>query len=356
MRQLTTLLLWTFLLTSAEVVAAPQKPADLCGPYQRSILAYQTLYVDDMGLTRRAAELWLDGLKQTMSGLFYQPKKKTATYLSGTMIDKDHLFLCEYSPRSGAVLGVWTGVISKTAISFERRLEKTAAVETWSLKQAKTLQGARSYTIRSDVRETTHFIPGRHGEEGPETCVLIGNTIAFFGLNQKALELSLNKRIQDIYDSGLEPGQETTRCQTIKHPPRSETLAVGLMYADDHYVSLKIDESQSVEGRSNLSGRVLNIDLMTGREFTLSDFFVAGYNKILFQEVRRRLTAMYGDPGRYAEDTKLDIAFTPTSLVVSLVPVDVKGWYLPTFRIDVPIPLDEIKPLLGPKGPLSGWH
>jgi hypothetical protein len=315
----------------------------LCPQKEQSVLAYQQFFTD-----LKKNELWLDENRGSIKGTWIKNSK--ASYLSGERVGKNGFYFCEYSFQSQDAIDIHWGTWdeSRFAILYSSNIANNPPID---LQPSPGIDETRNYDLQYKTFESLLYLRNKVVLDGTESCGLVAGYFQILGTKLPASIEKINKVILDQFDSWARPKSEIGDCYEAKEFPKKIGLSISKMFASDKFVSIKVDFSGQNGSRGDLKGKTVNYDLQTSRELKSKDIFTGDFDSFLIAEMKKRIAFMYGESGRFNSIQEVDFSFTAQTLVASFVPVDAKGWYLEAYRIDIPIPLNLLKPYFKKSGP-----
>lgn len=324
----------------------------LCEERSRPVLAYHNLLTDSPNVKKRTQEFWFDRNKEVLQGVWFL-KKEPPMYLAGKEYSEQQFYLCAYKMGQRKAFRVYLGRYQGNGLQLFDSDKPSLVIS--ELIASRSLSESRAYGVRYENHSILHEIPGKVPKNRPYTCEMSVSTFQVIAPNKLPIWNKVNAKLSDHEKRIFDKTKESDECLSLNNPPRIRALAIQKMFASERYLSAKIDISQSNGSYGGLSGDAYNVDLVQGRDITISDLFDEGDQKKLLKEIAARTKKLYGSPGRLGSLEGVKFSFNGHTLVMSYEPIDVEGQFLPDDYVDIPVPLDSLFEGLGikAKGPFT---
>jgi hypothetical protein len=321
-----------------------------CEERSRPVLAYQNLLTDSPVVKKRTQEFWFDRNKEVLQGLWFS-KKEPPMYLAGKEYSENQFYLCAYKVGQKKAFRIYLGRYRGNGIQLFDPGKPSVIIS--ELTASRFLPESRTYGLRYDHHSILHDIPGKIPKSRPYTCEISVSTFQVIPTNQLPIWNIVNTKLSEHEKRIFDITKESDECASLKDPPRIRAMAIQKMFANNQYLSAKIDISQSNGSYGGLSGDAYNVDLVRSRDLTITDVFDEADQTILLKEIAARTKNLYGSPGRLKSFESVKFSFNAHTLVISYEPIDVEGQFLPDDYVDIPVPLDSLFKGLGikAKGP-----
>lgn len=341
-------LFWIGVLCSGELTARPsaQKMSllDFCTEQNQPTFIFQNLWTDSVQPGKRRNEFWVDR-DQEIIRAYWWTKGDKPIFLVGSQMSEKDFYLCSYRLGQKKPTGAFTGRALPSGIHLESIDKK----KTFSFAYSPVLSESRSYSLRYENRSIKHQIIGKIPSDRPFTC---DTTVSSFQLvpHQASREIeNANRRIMELAQA-IQWDKETSDCQNPKNPPFVKAMGINLMFANDRFLSVKMDFAQIHGLAGHLQGKTLNLDIMKQSELSWDSIVLPADQKVLLKEVNQRIREAYGEGAKVEGLADCNFSFNSQTLVVSAAP---QGLF--EDRVDIPIPLDHMFGVLKikPHGPLA---
>jgi hypothetical protein len=319
------------------------KVNEFCKSQNKPILSYAELFADQGGDGRSKEELYLDRYKGELKGL-YMTENGPVT-LVGQMTTKEDFILCGYDFRKGGeAKEIFKGRYLADGIEFQ-----AAKGELKRIGFGGYFLPNRDYSIEHKANKHAYQIRGRTSDDEPDTCNYDEAYFALLGGKDKKVNGKINRLIEEIKERYSSTKTRTSDCLGKKDIPNGYNLSIGLMYAGPRLVSAKVDYVVVSKSDSNWDGETFNYDRQTNTHLYLEELLGDKNEKPLVDEIKKRMIKLYGTTGRFNSLMGVNFSFTTQTLVASFAPVDEKGFYMNTFRIDIPMPMSFSRKFLDSK-------
>ncbi len=304
----------------------------ICPDEKPFVLAYSNLFVSSSSAANNH-EFWFDKNDDHFKGLWIDHKK--AVYLVGKFDSKSALRFCAYDfQKTEKAIDLYEATLADHALNISQ--DGKAVV---TLERADSINAGRSYSIKLKSDDEIYYINGKTSEDFPETCKFRISTFEITG-SKAAADKAINKGLLEIKERYL-PKAVGSNCDNVKEFPFKRSLSIALLHSSDRIVSARVDFVNSSRSSSDWVGESFNYDRKSNKPIDLREMLSDKGQKAVIEQVQRRIEAVFSQKGRFKqlEGSASDLAISDNSLIVSFAPVDEKGWYLKTYRVDIPIPL-----------------
>lgn len=319
------------------------KVNEFCKHQNKPILSYSELFADEGEGGRPKEELYLDRYKGELKGLFLTENGPIT--LMGQMTSKEEFVLCAYDfLKGGEAIEIFKGKYRIDGIEFQG-----AKGQLKTMGEGRYFLPNRDYSLEHKQNKHSYQINGKTSDDEPDTCSYDESYFSLLGGNDKKVNVKVNKLIEGIRDRFASTLTRTSDCLAKKDIPNAYNLAIGLMYAGPRLVSAKIDYVTINKTDSNWDGETFNYDRRTGIQLYQEELLSPKGEKPLVEEIKKRLVKLYGTSGRFNSLMGVSFSFTAQTLVASFAPVDEKGFYMNSFRIDIPMPMSFARKFLDAK-------
>lgn len=319
------------------------KVNEFCKTQNKPVLSYSQLFAEEGEGGRAKEELYLDRFKGELKGLFISEAGPVT--LVGQMTSKEEFVLCGYDfLKGGDALEIFKGRYRPEGIEFQ-----SAKAVLKTISEGRYFLPNRDYSIEHKQDKHAYQINGRTSDDEPDSCSYDESYFSLLGGKSKKVNGKVNTLIEAIKDRFASTRTRTTDCLAKKSIPNAYNLAIGLMYAGPRLVSAKIDHVSVTKTDSNWEGESFNYDRQTGTQLYLEELLGTKDEKAMVDEIKRRMVKLYGTSGRFNSLMGVSLSFTAQTLVASFAPVDEKGFYMNSFRIDIPMPMSFARKYLNSK-------